>query len=376
MTCCKIILLFVLSISAHAGVDDGVDYVEVAKVLIKDGYVDRAESTLKKVNIETDAVEFGDYWFVKGVISLHRKNYQEALVQLDKAYEESKDTEVYLYQAEAYFRLENYSKALSTVNKVKKKTPAYYVLKSSVFWQQQEREKAWSVLNQARLQKVMSARLSYKKQFSLLMEAGLFHAAQEFSIAHLGHFVASDMVAIAQVFREKKRYHEAIRVLESSRLRWLYDEKLNMELAANYLQIKNQFTASLIVEEVSRVHRHLSHEASELLRSSRQSYRVAFQERNLQDPGKRLKQKLAIYLQTEKYGLVAKMTPLLKDTELLGQEDIRYAVAYAFYKTGQFKKSNFHLNQVTRADLFEKATELRIEMDKCSKNRWLCRALL
>lgn len=369
------VLILMLSLGVFAGVDDDIDYVAIAKVLIKDGFVDRAETTLNKINLDQDDVELGQYWFVKGIILLHRKKYESAIKNLKNALKDTGEKEIHLYLSEAYFNKKNYIQALQHVNISGLKTPAYFVLKSSILWELKEREKSWQVLNKAKKHNV-DHRIVYKKQFSLLLDQSLFHAAQEFVIKHIGELIEEDIVAIANNFREKKHYYEAIKILEVAKLRWPFHEKINMELALNYIKLKNRYSAALIIEELARVHKNLSHEASELLRGSGQTYRVGFLNQYTEDPSKRLKQKLAIYLETEKYGLVARMAPLLQENHLLNQEDIRYAVAYSFYKMGEFNKSNFHLNRLSRNDLFEKAAELRSEMEKCQQNRWLCRAIL
>jgi hypothetical protein len=57
---------------------------------------------------------------------------------------------------------------------------------------------------------------------------------------------------------------------------------------------------------------------------------------------------------------------------LLDDEDIRYALAYAYFKNGDFESTERQLQQLTRPDLFRKAAELRSAMQDCAEDRWQC----
>jgi hypothetical protein len=77
-------------------------------------------------------------------------------------------------------------------------------------------------------------------------------------------------------------------------------------------------------------------------------------------------------VELENFDLVAGMGDALYRNGLLENQDIRYAHAYALYRTGDFKASQQQLTKLTRPDLFRKATELRKAMDKCADAKWRC----
>ena len=62
----------------------------------------------------------------------------------------------------------------------------------------------------------------------------------------------------------------------------------------------------------------------------------------------------------------------LRRVGLLAEEDLRYAVAYALFKTGDFEDAERHLAQLNRPDLFRKAAELRRAIQDCAGERWKC----
>ena len=59
-------------------------------------------------------------------------------------------------------------------------------------------------------------------------------------------------------------------------------------------------------------------------------------------------------------------------SELIEGESIRYAFAYSYYMIGDHEACETELKHLTRPDLFNKATELRKNMQKCKDNHWEC----
>ena len=52
--------------------------------------------------------------------------------------------------------------------------------------------------------------------------------------------------------------------------------------------------------------------------------------------------------------------------------NLRYAIAYALFKTGDFEDAERHLAQLNRPDLFRKAAELRRAIQDCTEDHWKC----
>ena len=62
----------------------------------------------------------------------------------------------------------------------------------------------------------------------------------------------------------------------------------------------------------------------------------------------------------------------LRRVGLLDDEDLRYALAYAYFKNGDFEATERQLQQLTRPDLFRKAAELRSAIQDCAEDTWQC----
>ena len=109
-----------------------------------------------------------------------------------------------------------------------------------------------------------------------------------------------------------------------------------------------------------------------MLRRAREFTLALYKNAQLNDTKEKYKQRIAIYLEFGEFERVVATDSALERSGLLEDENIRYALAYAYYMTSDFEKSEAQLRELTRPDLFEKATELRKNMEKCQNNSWEC----
>ena len=92
----------------------------------------------------------------------------------------------------------------------------------------------------------------------------------------------------------------------------------------------------------------------------------------ISDQQVKFRQRLALLLELQRYEQAASMEQDLRRTGLIDDEDIRYALAYAVFKAGDFDQAEAHLQVLTRPDLFRKAAELRRAIQDCSEDQWKC----
>ena len=64
----------------------------------------------------------------------------------------------------------------------------------------------------------------------------------------------------------------------------------------------------------------------------------------------------------QRFEQVLGLLPALNRHELLKDEELKYAIAYAFFQTKQYQKSKTQLAGIQHPKLFEKATYLRKKM--------------
>ncbi len=87
-----------------------------------------------------------------------------------------------------------------------------------------------------------------------------------------------------------------------------------------------------------------------------------YQNSLVQDRLKKLEQRAIFYLENGSFPQLAALEKPLQRAGLMGRDDIRYAVAYALFQSGQLNRSQKLLSGITEARLFEKAAALRTEM--------------
>jgi negative regulator of genetic competence, sporulation and motility len=113
-------------------------------------------------------------------------------------------------------------------------------------------------------------------------------------------------------------------------------------------------------------------EAAEMLRRAKEFTLALYKNAELTDMQEKYKQRVAIYLEFGEFERVVATHSALERSGLLDDENIRYALAYSYYMSSNFKASEAQLKELTRPDLFEKATELRKNIEKCQNNSWEC----
>lgn len=372
----KLLFVFLLLIPISAfSQEEEVDHVALASMLIKDGHFSRAEKVLEKVKDED-----GDKAFIEslwGMVELHKKNYEKAIERFNVSLKQGLNNgEIYIYMAEAWLNLKEYSKAeyaLQKTDEVTKSKLPFYLLTAEIHWLQKNKEKAWEALRLAEAKK-LSHTVINKKKFSYLLEESLYYIAYELALKMMEDKAPwTDVLAMASQLRIKKQYDFSIKILQGLALLQPYKEGIALELTQNYLALGETFSAALILEESARVNTALSFEASELLRQVGKNYRSRYLNMQTLDPQKRLKQKLSLYLEEDDYHSLKLMIPQLEQHQLLEDEELRYAMAYSLFRTGDFNKSEEYLKVIERDDLFEKSLELRREIGKCREESWACR---
>ena len=374
----KRVLFFIFTLAIHSGAlhaQDDIDYIGLAKTLIRDGNFSRAEKTLNKIS-EEDDVQQDELYALQGMILLNKKKYKEAKKKFSKSLEEGqKNSEIFLYLAEANLQLGNLTEALRNLNRVRGlwlKKISYFVLKAEIFWKMGEKIKAWEVLGAAESLGLAPFVIA-KKKFTYFIQEGLFQASHDLAVKLFKKGLnKSDLVAMAGQWRQQKQYDLAISTLQMALLKWPRDSQVTLELAQNYLMKNEKLSVALLLEESARTHPELRFEAAEVLRQVGLSYRARHLNLGTLDPEKKLRQKVALFLEEDNYSSLTALLPALQREKMLEDENILYAVAFSLFQTGDFRKSQNFLNQITSNELFEKAVELRKEIEKCQLNSWSC----
>ncbi|MEA3522511.1 MAG: hypothetical protein U9R50_06020, partial [Campylobacterota bacterium] len=246
--------------------------------------------------------------------------------------------------------------------------------RAEAYWKLKQYESALGTLERG-YQRFNSDASFMKQKFFYLVQLSLFQEALEASKIYLGSGVSVDSqtyLAFATTLRNSGEVEKAILMLEEGRLKFKSEPKLTVLLAHLYVDQGKLFTAANLFENASYYDRDFTKESSELYRRSKAFVHALYLNSQVLNQEEKLKQRLAIYVEFGEYTRAIAMHPSLERSNLLENEDIRYALAYTYYMNAQYDESEVLLKTLTKPDLFSKGITLRNNMEKCRANRWDC----
>ncbi len=373
-----IILIFLqLSLMAADKGSDEVDHVELAALLMKDGHYARAAETLERADTTKEDFDFVMYYTLKGLVFTKQQLYKVANEEFTKAIEKGQsEPTVYLYIAQNSFKLHEYReslKALDSAGTLASSKPQLLALRAECHWKLEEKNAALNTLSEA-LQKFAEYAAFYKQRFNYYVELELYQSAFEDADAYLSMAKPNVKTYLSFVgaLRKSGALVKATKLGERGNLLFVESADMTVILAHLYLDQEMIHAAADLFDEASIEDPKYTKEAAETLRRAREFTQALYKNAQLIDTKEKYKQRIAIYLEFRAYERVVATASALHRSGVIEDENIRYALAYAYYMTGDFEKSEQELQELSRPELFEKAIELRKNMEKCQNNAWEC----
>ena len=358
--------------------EDDVEFLSLAALLIGDGNYERAQQVLASVDLNDEEIDLIRYHTLAGLVALNLNELPLAVSEFQAAIAAGQtESVVWLYLAQAHFGQEQYAETLNALDQAGEQAtqlPSVYMMRSQAHWEMSEYENAWQVLGQGRQQFPDRAGDFARRQVFLLVDQGLYQEAAEQGRLFLETQQASaqDAIAIGNALRQSQQFDEAARILEMARLEAPENTTLAQVLSHTYLDQDMLLPAANVMHQASMYDEELVAEAAELYRRAGWLMQALSLNAQVIDQSRKLKQRLAIFVEMGRFDQAAGMHDDLTRVGLLQDEDIRYALAFAYFRIGDFESAESQLVQLTRADLFRKATELRRVMDQCAEEPWLC----
>lgn len=373
-----IIILALIAVGAQAKkTEDDIDHLALASLLLSDNHFIRAKATLDEANQEEKDFDFARFHTLLGLahkglgdLPAARINFRDAV----KAGET--DPSLHVYLAQIAYELQDYTDAIAEIDlsgPLLEQAPALWAMKAQSYWLLKKPKSAWSTLNKAQIKFPEDLRFLRRKTF-YLMDLGLYQEAAESGKQFLEQSAGSpeDYMAIGNALRVSKQYPQALIFLEKAHALYPDHAKITQVLAHTYLDQGHTSTAAELMTKASLFDEKLRVEAAELYRRADRLHQALNLNAQIQDENEKLKQRLAIYLKQQRFDMMLNMEDELYRSELLKDEDIRYAMAYASFKNADFERMERHLQKITRGDLFRKAIELRKAAEACRENPWQC----
>lgn len=362
--------------SAKAGADQP-NFLELAAVLASDGNYDKAAIEYAKVDAadpELDAIKFHT---LGGLIALNQQQPEAAIKAFEQAIVAGQtEPTIYLYLAQAQFGLERYADVLKTLDLAGAAFDTLapvFLMRAQAHWLLKDRDSAFAVLADG-ARRFPSNTQFLRREVFFLMELGLYQEAAARGQRYLAvaEGKEEDYVAIGNALKRARQFEGALVFLESARMKFPASMNVVKVLAATYLEKGEPLAAGELMYRASLSDPTLKPEAAELFRRAKLYARALAVNAQIEDQSLKLKQRLGILIELGRFAEVRGMELALTRTRLLEDEDVRYALAYALFKEGDFEAAEAHLAKLTKPDLFRKATELRQSMQDCAAERWRC----
>lgn len=372
-----LVLLALVISTLTQGAEDEVNYLDLAALMLRDGNLDRVLVALDQVDPAEEGLDLLRFYTLRGIAHLRRDEPQLAVDALQQAVATAEaEPTVYVYLAQSLFQLERYREVLSALDAGGPELGqivSIHHMRAQCHWLLGEAAMAMATLDRASAQFPAEKGFLRRKVF-FLIELGLYREAVEAGTLYLQSSAGKreDYLAIGAALRAAGEPGEAIRLLEQARLTFAADPEINKVLARAYLDQGMVNTAADLVYQAAQADASLISEAAELYRRAGRPGRALMLNGQVTDQRTKLRQRLALFLELQRFEQAATMDDELRRVGLLEDEDIRYAMAYATFKTGDFEAAEIYLQRLVRPDLFRMAAELRRAMQDCAEDPWQC----
>ncbi len=359
-------------------VEEEIDHLAIAATLIRDGNHERAEGVLRQVSVEQPGLNLPRYYTLLGLAQLEQGHHVPASQSLRMAIAKGQtDPVVHSYLAQTLFALKRWDgvvDALRKAGEAGRRAPALFLMRARAHWELRERGLAVAVLSEGEAAFPGNPELERAK-LTYLIELGLFQEVARLGTTYLRRSAATaeDCAVVAEGLRRSKQLDQATQMLEAARLRFPGETKLTVLLAHTYLDGGRPLAAAMLLEDASRTDSSLTLDAAELYQRAGRTHQALALNARVADQKAKIKQRLSILIEQERYEEVAAMESRLARLGLLADQNIRYALAYACFKTGQLDAAEAQLRHLTDAKLFQQALELRRAMQACREAGWECR---
>lgn len=362
---------------AAAESGDEVDFLALAALMLRDGNIDRAIVALDQVDRAAEDVDLLRYYTLRGMAHLRRDELEPARDAFLLAIEAgAAESVVFVYLAQVNYKLEDYRAAIDALDRAGDtlaRVASAYHMKAQSYWLLEEPVMALATLEQGAQVFPDDPNFIRRKVF-YLVDLGLYKEAVVLGRQYLQQSAGSleDYVALGNALRASGELEESAVFLEEAQLIFPGSADVKKVLAHVYMERGEMGAAADLLYKAALLDPALMAEAAELYRRAGQFNRALMINTRLTDQPEKFRQRLALYLELQNYEQAAAMELPLRRVGLLEDEDLRYAIAYAQFKTGEFDAAEEHLSALNRPDLFRKAAELRRAIQDCLEDSWKC----
>ncbi len=411
----SVVLLCVNALHAKEPEEQMIDHMQIATMMYYDGKYDKALEELQAAKDSHTNIEWDKYYTMKGLISFKEEKYTDAITSFqeairatevkvytppvedkprreylftafseEKIHEEPKVKkplfnpeklrrdqieELYIYLSQVYYKSEQYLNAVHALNSAGEKgraSASLFTLRAECYWKAEQKGSAIDALNHGSKLFPQDAML-LKQKFYYFAELNLFQAAIDAAKAYMKKMPANVMeyISLAQMLQSGGESEEAIKVLEEARMKFPTSAKVYILLGHYYNQKDMPYTTAGLFEEGSYYDPVYLKEAAEMYRRNGALSHALYLNSKMKDKAEKTKQQVAIYIGREEFEKVIGLKDALDRYGLLGNDNMRYALAYAYYMVKDYESAEMHLQKIEDDELFS-------NIEKCKNNSLEC----
>jgi len=399
-----------------------INHVEIATILFYDGKYDEALKELEKAKDSHTQIDWMKYYSMRGMMFLKEEKYTKAIYSLQKAIVETrkkvykapvvekekkkvlfsvfsqkekkqkaKNTtpafnpeklrkekleELHIYLSQAFYKHKQYIyavEALDLAGERGRDNASLFVFRAECYWKAHQKASAISALSEgSRLFPKDTTLL--KQKFYYFAELKLYQASIVAAKGYMKRVPASaqEFISLAQMLVSGGELGEAIKILEEAKMIFPMSAKVHVLLGHYYRQKEMPHTTAHLFEQASYYEGKYLKEAAEMYRRTGELSHAFYLNSMMQDTEEKTKQKVAIFVSRGEFEKIIGLKDALHRYGLLSNDNMRYALAYAYYVVKDYENAEQHLKKIQDDALFSKATVIRKNIEKCKTNPLEC----
>lgn len=360
-------------------VEEDIDRVVVAAVLIGDGHFDRALRLLDEVDLDAEDEDFdrARYWRLKGLCHFQLGATAEAVTDFRNALAAGEQSpEVWLRLAQAQVALQEYDAALKTLDQAGPtafELPAAYMLQARAFNALERYDEAWSALRTGR-QKFPDNVGFDRESLYLLITLELYREARVVGERYLAR-VQDDPVAwlaVGEALRRSGNLNEAAAILEGARVRFPDQTDAYTLLAKTYVDQGMHGSCGSVLQQAAEIDPIFAAAAADCFRDAGHLERAFYLNTRVPDSATKARQRLDLLVRAEQWPQAVALVPRLGTLGLLDEDPVAYAAAYALFQLGSYARAEEVLKGIDDPRLFQDAAALRKAMADCQAKPGSC----
>jgi len=417
-----VVLFLTYSLQAKETEEQTINHMEIATIMYYDGKYDKALEELQQAKDSHTKIEWDKYYNMRGLIFLKNENYDSSINAFKKAiiatqqkvYEppveeqpkreylftvfspktkleapvakkpvfdpeklrKDQIEEIYIYLSQAYYKAEQYINAVHALDSAGEKgraSASLFTLRAECYWKADQKGAAIDALSRGAKLFPNDATL-LKQKFYYFAELKLYQAAIAAAKAYMQKMPANaqEYISLAQMLQGGGESEEAIKVLEEAKLKFPSSAKVHILLGHYYNQKDMPHVTANLFEEGSFYDANYLKEAAEMYRRNGELAHALYLNSMMTDKEEKTKQKVAIYIGKGEFEKIIGLKDALDRYGLLKNDNMRYALAYAYYMAKDYDRAEAELKKIEDDELFSKATVIRKNIEKCRSNSLEC----